>query len=166
MTTPAWFWIAVAAVAAVALAIGVRDALRGTGEDWTRRLTRVIGPVAMLGVVLVVVGGVAEVPFRDWSAARLAFAATIVEGVPQYPGPDHGAVRPLLYGPVQALLMAPAFLAPGITGALLVGGAINMLVALVPLFLLNERPSYNSSTLLLLAANLAHIFCSFIFPHS
>jgi len=83
-------------------------------------------------MLVVLVAAIGAMPLRTWSAARLAPTATLVYGVPTYAPADSGAVLSTLYGPVSVLWFLPAFLAPGITGAILLGGLLNLLALVVP----------------------------------
>lgn len=74
-------------------------------------------------------------PVYDWNELRLAPSFMWTHGVSPYPGPGGGPVTTWIYGPVPILLQLPAVFAPGVASALLVAAGINLLVALVPLWL-------------------------------
>jgi hypothetical protein len=93
-------------------------------------------PLALLSVVVALVGVIMEVPFRDWSGARLAWSAGLWYGYGLYSGPTSGPVLSSLYGPVSPLLFAPALLTGEITSAMLAGCTINVLCCVLPLWFL------------------------------
>ncbi len=66
---------------------------------------------------------------------RLAPSFMLRAGLSPYPGPLEGPVTTWVYGPVPLLLQLPATLAASATAALLIAGAINLAIALVPLWL-------------------------------
>ncbi len=136
MQTPVGWWIGVGALAVLAVGVAVWRCVHRRDLSPGLRFVVAVTPLACLLLLLGMVGIVAEVPFRGWSAARLSFAAVMTHGVPLYPGPEEGAVLPLLYGPVMPLLMLPAMVAPDITSAMLIGGTINLLAGVVPMFVL------------------------------
>ena len=92
--------------------------------------------LGLLSLVVALVAVIAEVPFRDWSGARLAWSAALVHGHGLYSGPDSGAVLSSIYGPVSPLLFSIALVFRDITAAMLAGCALNVLCVVGPLWLL------------------------------
>lgn len=71
-------------------------------------------------------------PGSTWNAIRLAPSFMLRFGPTPYPGLEGGPVTTWIYGPVPLLLNLPATLAAGTAPALLVAGALNLLLAVVP----------------------------------
>jgi len=78
-------------------------------------------------------------PFWAWNELRLAPAFALRHGVPLYPPLDGGPLSTWLYGPVGAVVNLPATFAPSAAGALLIAGAINLLVLGAPLVVICFR---------------------------
>lgn len=78
-------------------------------------------------------------PFWAWNELRLAPAFALRHGVTLYPPLGAGPLSTWIYGPVGAALNLPATFASSATGALLVAGAINLLVLAAPLVVLCFR---------------------------
>ena len=69
-------------------------------------------------------------PVSVWNDVRLAPAFALARGLPLYPPEDSGAVGTWIYGPLPLLLLWPATLAASAAHALLVAGAINLLMTI------------------------------------
>lgn len=94
---------------------------------------------AVLLIALLALCAIVQIPFLDWSGARLASSASLLHGYRLYYGADAGPAMPTVYGPVSMLLYLPALLSKSITGALLIAGATNVLAMLLPLAWLHNR---------------------------
>jgi hypothetical protein len=73
------------------------------------------------------------VPFAEWNDVRLAPTFMLAHGVTPYPGLNHGALTTWTYGPIPLLVNLPVLLARDAIGALLIGGVITLLCAVLPL---------------------------------
>lgn len=109
-----------------------------------------IGLLALLGWLHL--GQVIRMPAWEWNGARTAPSVAMTRGLPLYVGPDEGAIASTYYGPVKALLFLPAGLARTPTGAILIAGALNALLLLIPLALVGRflahgerRPTWRES---------------------
>ena len=69
-------------------------------------------------------------PVSVWNDVRLAPAFALARGLPLYPAEDSGAVGTWIYGPLPLLLLWPATLAASAAHALLIAGAINLLMTI------------------------------------
>lgn len=70
---------------------------------------------------------------QDWNAVRLAPAFMLKYGPTPYPGLEGSPVTTWIYGPVPLWLNLPATLASSTAGALAIAGALNLLLAIIPL---------------------------------
>ena len=73
-------------------------------------------------------------PSHDWNAIRLTPSFLLRPGFTPYPGPGAGPVTTWVYGPVPLLLQLPATWMGNVVAALLAADAINLLIALLPLW--------------------------------
>lgn len=74
-------------------------------------------------------------PSHDWNAIRLTPSFLFHPGATPYPGPGEGPVTTWVYGPIPLLLQFPATWAGSLVGALMTAGVINLLIALLPLWI-------------------------------
>ena len=70
-------------------------------------------------------------PISVWNDVRLAPSLALLRGVNFYPPQDAGAVTTWMYGPLPAILWAPAVLASTAAGAVLAAGTINLVFNLI-----------------------------------
>ena len=87
--------------------------------------------IVFLETVRIVVG----MPFYDWHAARLAPTFAWADGVGLYQPADSGPVLNTIYGPLSAVAYAPILISRDPTTVVLIGGALNLLWLLAPLYL-------------------------------
>jgi hypothetical protein len=66
-------------------------------------------------------------PISVWNDVRLAPSLALLRGVSFYPPQDAGSVTTWMYGPLPAILWAPAALASTAKGAVLAAGTLNVL---------------------------------------
>jgi hypothetical protein len=90
---------------------------------------------ALLGSILLAMLG--RMPFWDWNAARLAPTIALWHGYNPYPGEGSGPINGNLYGPVSTIIYLPAVLGPDPTTAILIAGAVSLLLMIVPVGLLH-----------------------------
>jgi hypothetical protein len=70
-------------------------------------------------------------PISVWNDVRLAPSLALLRGVSFYPPQDTGAVTTWMYGPLPAILWAPAALASTAKGAVLAAGTLNLAFNLI-----------------------------------
>jgi hypothetical protein len=97
--------------------------------------TRRFGMVPVLGAAVAAVALWLWVcwcifPVSVWNDVRLAPAFALARGLPLYPAEDSGAVGTWIYGPLPLLLLWPTTLAASAAHALLIAGAINLLMTI------------------------------------
>jgi hypothetical protein len=73
-----------------------------------------------------------SLPFRIWDNVRLSQLLGLWCGLPLYPAPGE-AVPDWVYGPVGPIVFGPAYLGTSADAMVLLGGAINLLLAIAPL---------------------------------
>jgi hypothetical protein len=100
------------------------------------RLGLALLPLALLALALLYAVYVARMPHLDWNAVRVLPSVALIRGWTLYFAPGEGPMTLGHYGPVKDLLYLPAGLASTPTGALAIGGTLNVLVILVPLWLM------------------------------
>jgi hypothetical protein len=86
-------------------------------------------------------------PVHGWNAIRLAPSFMWRAGVSPYPGPTAGPVTTWIYGPLPIILQWPAALMRDAASALLAAGAINLLLAAVPLAVAIRKQASPGTTL-------------------
>jgi hypothetical protein len=106
---------------------------------WSRLLWLAGLTGLLLLLVLLALAAVAEMPFSDWSGARLASSASLLYGYRLYYGAEEGPALATLYGPVSMLLYLPSLLSRSVTGAVLLAGSVNVACMLLPLLVLHRR---------------------------
>lgn len=74
-------------------------------------------------------------PSIPWNDMRLAPTIALAQGWPAYPTANAGTINTWMYGPLPLLFHWPATWASTAAGALLVAGALNLALTLVPLAL-------------------------------
>ncbi len=74
-------------------------------------------------------------PSIPWNDMRLAPTIALAQGWPAYPTASAGTINTWMYGPLPLLFHWPATWASTAAGALLVAGALNLALTLVPLAL-------------------------------
>jgi hypothetical protein len=102
----------------------------------TARPPKSAASLGSTGLLLLAGGGVAAwlwvcwcvFPVSVWNDVRLAPAFALARGLPVYPGEASGAVGTWIYGPLPLLLSWPATWAASAAHALMIAGAINLLM--------------------------------------
>lgn len=74
-------------------------------------------------------------PSVVWNDVRLAPSLALAQGWPVFPTATAGTINTWTYGPLPLLAYLPAAVAPTAAGALLVAGALNLALTLIPLAL-------------------------------
>ena len=90
--------------------------------------------IAAAALVLALQAGLRllSLPFRIWDNVKIAQIVGVWRGLPIYPGPGE-AVTDWIYGPVGPIVFGPACLGTSADAMVLLGGAINLLLAIAPL---------------------------------
>lgn len=103
-------------------------------EKWRRpdRVAAALLPTALFYLAFVYAAWIARMLLGYWSAERLASSLGIAYGHSLYFSPTAGPIQSTMYGPVRAILFTPAALASTPTGALLIGGLLNVAAVLLP----------------------------------
>jgi hypothetical protein len=124
----------------VAFVFGVWWARRAGAAGPVGRVARALLPAMLLGTGFAFFETAALAVRWAWSACRLAPTLAFFKGYPLYTPASAGAINGWLYGPVPALLWAPAALASTPIAALAVASLVSLLVMLVPLWLVTRGP--------------------------
>ena len=75
------------------------------------------------------------VPGVPWNAPRLAPSFALAEGLPIYTLRSSGAQLGWVYGPIFPLVFWPVTLIPNLTVSLMMAGALNAVILVMPIFL-------------------------------
>ena len=126
-------WMAMAASGLFALALAVFLWLRLRSWPLADRRAATLLPAAFVILAWLYGGWIARMPITEWSAARVTTSVAFATGHPLYSPETSGPMQANIYGPVRALLYTPAALATTPTGALVIGGMLNVAAALLPL---------------------------------
>ena len=114
---------------------GVRRYRQCDGLEREDRLASAALPAAYTCVLAAYVGQILLMPFDDWNACRLAPTMALRYGYRLYYPPEEGPILGMLYGPFNAVTYLPVLVARTPTQALLIGGAITVLLLLCPMWL-------------------------------
>ncbi len=112
---------------------------RRSSGDLADRLASGLAPAAAAAVGLVYASYVAALPLWSWNAVRLLPSLVLLSDYPLYVGPQDGPALTIYYGPMSAVLFLPAALGRTPTEILLIGGSLNVVLLLGPLFLIVGR---------------------------
>jgi len=134
-------FLLIVALAGVCVVWGLLLARTCRGRGRVQRVAATLMPLAVFLVALLYVRRTVLVLHRseEWNGALLAPAIALARGHPLYSGPDAGPIQVTEYGPVSAIAYLPAAVASTPTPAMLIAGAITVLLILSPLVLLFAR---------------------------
>jgi hypothetical protein len=97
---------------------------------------RLAAAAGLLGAVAYLWFGWCVFPSSYWNELRLAPTFALRHGLTVYAPVDGGPLSTWIYGPVPLLLNLPATFAPTAATAILIAGAVNLLVLVLPLAVL------------------------------
>lgn len=112
-------------------------------KQW-RMALGTVGGLAGAAAAICLAAGIPQATQREWSAGRLAPAAAWLRGYELYYPSGEGPTLVQMYGPVSAMIYAPAAVMPRPTVAIIVGAFIGAFWFIAPAayFLVRANPGY------------------------